>query len=115
MVEVEGLNIDSAIATHDAEWLMRKGEEFYTSLGMQPLPQSFYARSSLYPLPANANYKKNNHASAWHMDLNDDVRSLMSVQPNAEWWETVNHELGTHLLLHGLFRSFRTFSTSRGC
>ena len=28
------------------------------------------------------------------MDLNRDVRSLMSVMPNTEWYETVNHELG---------------------
>jgi peptidyl-dipeptidase A len=38
--------------------------------------------------------KKNNHASAWHLDLGTDVRSLMSVEPNAEWFETSNHELG---------------------
>ena len=44
--------------------------------------------------PADSNVKKNNHASAWHMNLSDDVRSLMSVEPNSEWWETVNHELG---------------------
>jgi peptidyl-dipeptidase A len=28
------------------------------------------------------------------MDLDKDVRSLMSVEPNADWWETVLHELG---------------------
>ncbi len=28
------------------------------------------------------------------MDLEQDVRSLMSVEPNSEWYETVNHELG---------------------
>ena len=32
--------------------------------------------------------------SAWHMDLQNDVRSLMSVIPTAEWYETVHHELG---------------------
>jgi peptidyl-dipeptidase A len=48
----------------------------------------------LYPLPLNAKYKKNNHASAWHMDLDNDVRSLMSVEANADWYETTHHELG---------------------
>src|SRR5690606_24240188 len=38
--------------------------------------------------------KKNNHASAWHLDLDRDVRSLMSVEPNPSWWETTHHELG---------------------
>ena len=28
------------------------------------------------------------------MDLQDDVRSLMSVEANTEWWSTVLHELG---------------------
>ena len=41
------------------------------------LPASFYEKSSLYPLPKDATYKKNNHASAWHMDLNQDLRSLI--------------------------------------
>jgi len=63
-------------------------------LATRTLPESFWEKSSLYPLPADASYKKNNHASAWHIDLDHDVRSLMSVEPNAEWWETVHHELG---------------------
>jgi peptidyl-dipeptidase A len=45
-------------------------------------------------LPPGTSYKKNNHASAWHLDLQNDVRSLMSVEPNTEWFETVHHELG---------------------
>ncbi len=94
MVDVKGLNIDSVLATKSAEWVMQQGEAFYKSIGFDALPKSFYEKSSLYPLPPNANYKKNNHASAWHMDLDKDVRSLMSVEPNADWYETVNHELG---------------------
>jgi peptidyl-dipeptidase A len=48
----------------------------------------------LYPLPEGTEYKKNNHASAWHMDLESDVRCLMSIVPNADWYETAHHELG---------------------
>jgi peptidyl-dipeptidase A len=73
---------------------VQQGEAFFVSLGFDPLPDSFYERSSLYPLPPDAGYKKNNHASAWHMDLGEDVRSLMSVEPNDRWWMTVHHELG---------------------
>ena len=47
-----------------------------------------------YGCHADAEYMKNNHASAWHLDLADDVRSLMSVEPNDRWWMTVHHELG---------------------
>jgi peptidyl-dipeptidase A len=88
------MNLDSVLKTKTAEWVVKEGERFYVSLGFDELPKSFYDKSSLYPVPADAKYKKNNHASAWHMDLNKDVRSLMSVVPNTEWYETVNHELG---------------------
>jgi peptidyl-dipeptidase A len=94
LVSVEGIDLGEALAEKDAEWVVRQGEAFFVSLGFDPLPGSFYERSSLYPLPPDADYKKNNHASAWHMDLGDDLRSLMSVEPNDRWWMTVHHELG---------------------
>ena len=62
--------------------------------GFPQLPQTFWDKSSLYPVAKGAGYKKNTHASAWHMDLNRDVRSLMSITPNAQWYETVHHEYG---------------------
>lgn len=94
LVEVEGINLDSALKTKDAEWIVKQGERFYVSLGFPELPKSFWEKSDLYPAPADAKYKKNNHASAWHMDYDQDVRSLMSVIPNSEWYETSHHELG---------------------
>lgn len=93
-VNVSGINLDSVLRTKSPEWIVQNAEGLYTSIGFEPLPQSFYQKSSLYPYPADSNVKKNTHASAWHMDLNKDVRSLMSVEPNSEWWETTNHELG---------------------
>lgn len=93
-VTVDGLDINAVLAQKSAEWIVKEGESLYTSIGFPSLPQTFWTKSSLYPYPADSNVKKNNHASAWHMDLKNDVRSLMSVEPNAEWWETVNHELG---------------------
>jgi len=94
MITVKGLNLDSILAKKSPEWIVKKGEEFYVSLGYPKLPSTFWEKSSLYPVPASATYKKNNHASAWHINLDQDVRSLMSVEPNQEWYETVNHELG---------------------
>src|SRR6185436_14205884 len=38
--------------------------------------------------------KKNTHASCWHVDLDKDIRSLMSVEPNDWWFHTAHHELG---------------------
>jgi peptidyl-dipeptidase A len=94
LVTVEGLDIDGALADKDPEWIVKEGENFYKSIGFDPLPASFYEKSSMYPLPADAPYKKNNHASAWHMDLENDLRCLMSVEPNADYYETIHHELG---------------------
>lgn len=96
MVTVQGTDLDSIIAArhYDAEWVVKAAEDYYVSMGFPKLPKTFYERSDLYPVPAGANYKKNNHASAWHMDLDQDVRSLMSVEPNAHWYETTHHELG---------------------
>jgi len=94
MVDVKGLNLDAVLAKKGPEWQVQQGERFYQSLGFPALPASFYEKSSLYPLPKGAGYKKNNHASAWHIDLNNDLRSLMSVEANTEWYEIAHHELG---------------------
>ncbi len=94
LVEVKGLDVNGALGRHTAEWVMKQGEEFYRSLGFDSLPGIFWEKSSLYPLPDKSPHKKNTHASAWHLDLDRDVRSLMSVEPNREWYETVHHELG---------------------
>jgi peptidyl-dipeptidase A len=94
LVDVKGINLDSALKTKDPEWIVKQGERFYVSIGFPELPKTFWEKSDLYPAPKGANYKKNNHASAWHMDYDHDVRSLMSVEANSEWYETAHHELG---------------------
>jgi len=94
LVSVRGLNLDSAFVGKTPEWIVRQGENFFKSLGFDALPASFWEKSSLYELPANSPFKKNTHASAWHIDLDRDVRSLMSVVPDADWYGTSHHELG---------------------
>ena len=95
LLDVEGLNFSVELRTKTDDWIVKKGEDFYVSLGFETLPLSFWERSSLYPVPPGAGYKKNNHASAWHMDLAEDVRSLMSVDVNnPDWWSISLHELG---------------------
>jgi peptidyl-dipeptidase A len=96
LVPVEGVDLDSIFKArkYDGPWIVKAAEDYYTSMGFPKLPRVFYDKSDLYPVPAGAGYKKNDHASAWHMDLDKDVRSLMSVTPNGEWYETTHHELG---------------------
>lgn len=93
-IQVKGINLDSILKTKGPQWITKQAEAFYVSLGFPALPAVFWQKSSLFPYPADSLVKKNNHASAWHMDLKEDVRSLMSVEANSEWWETANHELG---------------------
>jgi peptidyl-dipeptidase A len=94
LVDVQGLNIDDYLKNKGAEWIPKESERFYVSLGFDTLPETFWSKSSLYPVPPGAEYKKNTHASAWHMDNANDVRSLMSIEPNTEWWSTALHEFG---------------------
>lgn len=91
---VESADLDDLFRGKSAEWIVRQGERFYTSLGLPALPMSFWQKSDLYQLPSDARRKKNTHASAWHIDLDGDVRSLMNVTPNFRWFETSHHELG---------------------
>ena len=91
---VEAVDMDGLVAGKTPEWVMQQAERFYTSMGFVSLPASFWERSDLYPIPEGQTRRKNAHASAWHMDLEQDVRSLMSVQPDWDWFATTHHELG---------------------
>ena len=102
IVEVEGFDLDAVLAKKSPEWIVKTGEEFYMSMGLPALPKSFYEKSSLYPVAADAGFMKNNHASAWHMNLDEDVRSLMSVEADTKWWGTTLHELG-HIYYYMLY------------
>lgn len=91
---VEGIDLDGLVADRSPEWLIEQGERFYVSMGFEPLPDAFWERSDLYALPAGSDRVKNTHASAWHIDLDRDVRCLMSVAPTFDWLQTTHHELG---------------------
>lgn len=91
---VQAVNLDAPFKTKPKEWIVHQAEAFYVSLGFPKLNTTFWERSDLYPVEAGSSRKKNNHASAWHLDLDNDYRSLMSIEPNAEWFRTTHHELG---------------------
>ena len=91
---VEGVDADGPFQGKTREFITEQAEAFYVSLGFPKLPPSFYSRSDLYPAEPKSGRKKNSHASAWHVDLRDDVRSLMSIEPDMQWFSTAHHELG---------------------
>jgi peptidyl-dipeptidase A len=91
---VEAANIDKYFQGRSPEWIVKTAEQFYTGLGFSPLPQSFWEKSDLFPVPPDSKRKKNTHASCWHIDLENDIRSLQSIEPNSRWFFTAHHELG---------------------
>jgi peptidyl-dipeptidase A len=91
---VNAMDLDPYFKNWTAEQIVKTAEDFYVGLGWPRLPQSFWEKSDLYPVKAGDPRKKNSHASCWHLDLDSDIRSLMSVEPNAQWFSTTHHELG---------------------
>ena len=75
----------------DAKEMVRYGERFFTSLGFDPLPETFWTRS-LFTKPADRDVVC--HASAWNIDAVEDLRIKMCIQPTAEDFQTIHHELG---------------------
>ncbi len=75
----------------DPTEMVRIGERFYTSLGLAPLPQTFWQRSQIVR-PQGREVVC--HASAWDLDNRDDLRIKMCTKVNADDFVTVHHELG---------------------
>jgi peptidyl-dipeptidase A len=75
----------------DVQQMVRYGESFFTSLGFDPLPKTFWERS-LFSKPPDRDVVC--HASAWDLDYEKDVRLKMCVQINEEDFTVVHHELG---------------------
>ena len=91
---VDTVDFDPHLKDRSAEWIVQTAETFWTGLGFPRLPDTFWEKSDLYPVKAGDPRKKNTHASCWHIDLESDIRSLMSVEPNWQWFGTAHHELG---------------------
>ena len=71
--------------------MVRYGEAFFTSLGFEPLPKTFWERS-LFRKPADRDVVC--HASAWDIDSQEDVRLKMCIRITDEDFRTIHHELG---------------------
>ena len=75
----------------DAKQMVRYGEGFFTSLGFESLPATFWDRS-LFVKPADREVVC--HASAWDVDFEKDVRLKMCIQIDEEEFTVIHHELG---------------------
>jgi peptidyl-dipeptidase A len=75
----------------DAVSMVKAGENFFSSLGFERLPETFWERS-LFEKPEDREVVC--HASAWDVDEKDDLRIKMCIKVNAEDFKTIHHELG---------------------
>tara|TARA_R110002033_G_scaffold146065_1_gene183547 strand:+ start:3583 stop:5421 length:1839 start_codon:yes stop_codon:yes gene_type:complete len=76
---------------YDAIKMVKAGEGFFSSLGFEPLPDTFWKRS-LFTKPADREVVC--HASAWDIDNKDDIRIKMCIKVNGDDFTTIHHELG---------------------
>ena len=92
---LEEKNIDEIEMTKIAE-------NFFISLGFQPLPDTFWERS-LFVKPQDRSVVC--HASAWNLDADaNDLRMKMCIERNAEDFSTIHHELG-HIFYYQAYNS----------
>ena len=75
----------------DEVGMVKVGEDFFSSLGFEPLPETFWTRS-MFTKPADREVVC--HASAWDVDNVDDLRIKMCIKKNADDFITIHHELG---------------------
>lgn len=90
---VGDLDVTAALvkSKKDAVAIAKTAENFFTSLGLQALPQSFWEKSMLIK-PRDREVVC--HASAWTMDAKNDVRIKECIEPTEIEFETIHHELG---------------------
>jgi peptidyl-dipeptidase A len=78
-------------ANYTPERIVRTAAGFFTSMGFEPLPQTFWERSMITQ-PRDREVIC--HASAWDVDNLNDVRVKMCTRVNADDFVTAHHELG---------------------
>jgi peptidyl-dipeptidase A len=75
----------------DEHQMVKFGEGFFTSLGFDPLPATFWERS-MFTKPRDREVVC--HASAWDVENSQDLRIKMCIKVVGEDFITIHHELG---------------------
>ena len=88
-----GYDLTGLLKKRHTDWkqMVKYGENFFVSLGFDPLPQTFWERS-LFLKPRDREVVC--HASAWDIDTLSDVRLKVCTQITGEDFLTIHHELG---------------------
>ena len=91
--DAPALDVSKTLATkkESAQDMVKMAEGFFTSIGFDPLPKSFWERS-LFVRPKDRDVVC--HASSWDVTWSDDLRLKVCIQPTEEDLVTLHHELG---------------------
>ncbi len=87
--------------SYDAKKMVQMGESFYTSLGFDPLPATFWERS-MFTKPEGKDVVC--HASAWDVTFSNDLRIKMCINLNQEDLFVIHHELGHDYYFHAYYK-----------
>lgn len=88
-------------AKFDEIKMVKTAESFFVSLGLDPLPQTFWERS-LFTKPADREVQC--HASAWDPTYSNDLRIKMCIKIDMEDFVTIHHELGHIYYYHAYYQ-----------
>jgi peptidyl-dipeptidase A len=80
--------------------MAKMAESFFVSLGLDPLPPTFWERS-MFDKPKDKEVVC--HASAWDPEFNNDLRIKMCIKPNQEDLITLHHEIGHDYYFHSYY------------
>lgn len=89
--KILGKRSPDKITAEDAQAMVKIGESFFTSIGLSPLPETFWKRS-LFVQPKDRDVIC--HASAWDVTFSNDLRIKMCIKVDEEDLITIHHELG---------------------
>jgi peptidyl-dipeptidase A len=87
----ERADIERAADLDAAKQMTERAQDFYTSLGMPKLPETYWQKTQFIK-PRDRDVVC--HASAWDINMAGDVRTKMCIKPNEEDFTTIYHELG---------------------
>ncbi len=86
---------------YDEQKMVKTAEAFFVSLGLDPLPATFWERS-MFTKPPDRDVVC--HASAWDVTYSDDLRIKMCIKINMEDLITIHHELGHNYYYHYYYK-----------
>jgi peptidyl-dipeptidase A len=93
------IDVTPAMVKQGWDWkrMVKTAEGFYTSMGLDPLPATFWERS-MFLKPKDREVVC--HASAWNVGIENDLRIKMCIKVTQEDLQTLHHELGHNYYEH---------------